>query len=302
MMGPQDGVCFRFLKPSNFWFSFFILMFLPSFAFAATWQITYPRPVSETDQSSDYPLAILALALDQTGVNYQLVPSDKYYSQGRNLSRLKDNREINIVWSMTDTQREEELLPIRIPIYKGLIGWRLFLIREDMQERFKYIQNLEQLLKLNPVQGSDWPDTKVLQANGFDTVTNIAYNTLFEMLSSAQGDFFPRSLSEIWYEVDTISTENKLMIQPTLGIQYSAAMYFFVNKKNRPLANLINTGLEKAIANGEFDRLFSERHQTYIEKSQLNKRTFYQLDNTFLPLDTPLERKELWFSPSSTID
>ncbi len=279
-----------------------LLMSAHTKTFAATWQITYPSPASETDQSADYPLAVLSLALNQTGVNYQLIPSVKHYSQSKNLNRLKDNREINVVWSMTDKQREEELLPIRIPIYKGLIGWRLFLIREDMQERFKYIQNLEQLLKLNPVQGSDWPDTKILQANGFDTVTNLNYNALFEMLSSAQGDFFPRSLIEIWYEIDSVNTENKLIIEPSKGIRYPAAIYFFLNKKNRPLANLITIGLEKAIENGEFEQLFSRWHASYINNTQFKKRTFYELENTFLPPATPLDRKELWFSLPSSRD
>lgn len=264
--------------------------------FSASWLITYPKPVSDTDTSSDYPLAVLSLALEQTGVNYQLMPSEKYLAQGKNLSRLKDNREINVVWSMTDSQREKDLLPIRIPIYKGLIGWRLFMIREDMAERFKYIQKLDHLLKLSPIQGSDWPDTKVLQANGFDVAANSDYNALFTMLSSAQGDFFPRSMLEVWDELDSIKSTNKLVIQSTLGIRYPAAMYFFVNNKNRPLAHLIKTGLEISIQNGSFDKLFNSTYQSYIDRTKITQRKFYELKNTFLPPETPLSKKELWFT------
>ncbi|MCF2948196.1 transporter substrate-binding domain-containing protein [Paraglaciecola aquimarina] len=274
-----------------------ILIFSCAEAMSASWQITYPRTISDEDKSTEYPLKVLALALEQTGVNYQLTPSEKYYSQGKNLSRLKDNREINVVWSMTDNQREKDLLPIRIPIYKGLIGWRMFLIREDMAERFKYIQNLDHLLKLIPIQGSDWPDTKILQANSFDVVTNINHSALANMLSNAQGDFFPRSILEIWDELASLKTKNKLVIQDSLGLRYPAAMYFFVNNKNRPLAHLINTGLEKAIENGQFDKLFNQTYRSYIEKSKLKKRKFYQLKNSFLPPLTPIDRKELWFNP-----
>lgn len=266
--------------------------------YSASWLITYPKSVSDSDNSSDYPLAVLSLALEQTGVNYKLIPSEKYFAQGKSLSRLKDNREINVVWSMTDSQREKDLLPIRIPIYKGLIGWRLFLIREDMVERFTYIQKLEHLLKLSPIQGSDWPDTKVLQANGFDVAANSNYNALFTMLSNAQGDFFPRSMLEIWDELESIKSTNKLAIQSTLGVRYPAAMYFFVNNKNRPLAHLIKTGLEKSIQNGSFDELFNSTYQAYIDKTKINSRKFYELKNTFLPPDTPLAKKELWFAPN----
>ncbi len=37
------------------------------------------------------------------------------------------------------------------------------------------------------------------------------------------------------------------------------------------------------------------RYKTYIEKAQIENRTFYPLENAFLPEETPLDRKELWF-------
>lgn len=262
---------------------------------AAIWQITYPRTISENDTSADYPLKVLSLALEQTGVKYNIEPSGKYYSQGKSLSRLKDNREINVVWSITDRQREKDLLPIRIPLYKGLFGYRIFLIREDMSERFKYIQNKSHLLKLSVIQGNDWPDTKILQENGFDVITHYNHVELFKMLSTAQGDFFPRSILEIWSELDTYKFPHKFMVQPTLGMYYPSAMYFFVNKKNKPLAHLIKTGLEKAIVSGDFEGLFKETYQHVIEKVDIKNRNIYQLESDFLPPETPLDRKELWF-------
>jgi hypothetical protein len=282
--------------------SVLMLMLLLSFTCsAASWRINYPRPLSEDDKGNEYPLKLLALALDQTGVNYRLIASDRIMPQSKALKRLVDNREVNVVWSMTDEQREEVLLPVRIPIYKGLIGWRIFLIRKDMDSRFKYIQNLEYLLKLNPLQGSDWPDTKIMQANGFEVITATDHKTLFGMLATAQGDFFPRSVVEIWDEFESNNTNNNLEIESRLGLRYPAAMYYFVNKKSVPLANLIQTGLEMAIKNGKFEELFLTVHQPYIDASDLKNRTFYQLQNSYLPIKTPLHRKELWFENKQPI-
>jgi hypothetical protein len=196
---------------------------------------------------------------------------------------------------MTNPKREKDLLPIRIPIFKGLIGWRLLLIRQDMAERFRYIGQLDHLLKLSPLQGRDWPDTKILQSNGFDVVTERTQSELMNMLGNAQGDFFPRSIIEIWEELANNKALNQIQIQASLGIRYPAAIYFFVNKKSVPLANLIKTGLEKAIKNGKFEALFIENYKTYIDKAQIENRTFYSLENAFLPEKTPLDRKELWF-------
>ena len=262
---------------------------------SASWQITFPRPVESTSTIDEYPIQLLSLALDQTGVNYQLKHSENSLTKGKALDRLQDNREINIVWGMTNSQREKDLLPIRIPIFKGLIGWRLLLIRQDMAERFEYIQQLDHFIKLSPLQGRDWPDTKILQYNGFDVITERTSGALIKMLSNAQGDFFPRSIIEIWEELAESNVVNQIQVQPTLGIHYPSAIYFFVNKRSVPLANLIEKGLEKAIKNGKFEALFLDHYKANIDKSQIQKRTFYQLENTFLPEKTPLYRKELWF-------
>jgi len=275
----------------------FVLIFYSVLSHGASWQISYPRPLSDLDLRTAYPVKLLSLALDQTGVNYRLIPSDKILLQGKALKALAANREINVVWSGTNTQREEQLLPIRIPIYKGLIGWRLLLIRDDMSERFKYIQKSENLVKLIAVQGHDWPDTKILQANGFEVATANNYETLFDMVRKAQADFFPRSLVEVWGELANPVLSDRLVMEPNIVIRYPTAMYFFVNKKSVPLANLLETGLEMAIANGKFEELFLQVHQEMFNKFNIKERRFFDMENTFLPEATPLERKELWHQP-----
>lgn len=275
----------------------FLFIFVSVLSQAASWQISYPRPLSELDFRSAYPVQLLSLALEQTGVNYRLTPSDKILVQGKALKELAASREINVLWSVTNAQREEQLLPIRIPIFKGLIGWRLLLIRDDMSERFKYIQKSEHLIKLIGVQGHDWPDTRILQANGFEVVTSNNYGSLFDMLRSAQADFFPRSLVEVWGELANPVFSERLVLEPNIVIRYPTAMYFFVNKKSVPLARLLEKGLEMAITNGKFDELFLRVHQEMLNKLIIRERRFFDMKNTFLPEATPLERKELWYQP-----
>ncbi len=264
---------------------------------AATWRLTYPRAMSESDQRSIYPVKLLALALEKTGVRYSLKPSERIMLQNKALKRLMDSRDVNVVWSVTDKQREQQLLPIRIPIYKGLIGWRLLLIRDDMPARFKYVQKLEHLIKLIPIQGRDWPDTKILQANGFNVTVDNAYGNLFNLLRRAQGDFFPRSVVEVWDEIDNPAYNTDLMVEQEIAIRYPEAMYFFVNKKSRPLASLIEKGLEIAIADGSFEQLFVQTFQGKLDRANMPNRHIFELENSFLPTATPRERKELWYDP-----
>ena len=264
-------------------------------ASAATWQITYPRPFTETDLRSQYPLELLTLALEQTGVKYRLLPSDRIFLQSRALKQLEENREINVVWSMTDENREKNLLPIRIPIYKGLIGWRIFFVKQDMIGHLGQVNSLEGLRQLKAIQGYDWPDTKILQSNGFEVITSKEYQAMFSMLAQSRGDFFPRSLVEIWGEVEGQEMEEDVIVESRLGIRYPTAMYYFVNKRNVTLANLIRNGLEKAITNGQFNELFSKLNRQIIDKANMQNRQFFELENPLLPKATPLAREELWY-------
>ena len=85
-----------------------MLLVMSPIAHAATWTIHYSKPEDPTDPRTTYPLAVLKLALEHTGVNYQLYPSKKVLSQGRSIKQLKASREVSIIWSMTDEIREEE--------------------------------------------------------------------------------------------------------------------------------------------------------------------------------------------------
>lgn len=86
-------------------------------------QIVYPN-----NQRQNYPIVLLDLALRTSKKIYVLTPSSYDYEQKRALSDLAISKNLDVSWSMTSTDRESMLLPIRIPIFKGLIGWRIPLI------------------------------------------------------------------------------------------------------------------------------------------------------------------------------
>lgn len=164
---------------------------------------TNPRPESDQDQHVNYPVALLRLALQQSGASYTLRAGEHVFMQARALTELENNREIDVVWSMTSIEREERLLPIGIPIYKGLIGWRLLLVQQNKTARFQQIDNLEQLHSLTAGQGHDWPDTTILRKNGLKVYGASSYEGLFKMLAMGRIDYFPRSLIETWNEYQT---------------------------------------------------------------------------------------------------
>lgn len=275
-----------------------IALLLATPSYGALWTITYPRPIDDSDVRSEYPIALLKLALDKTGVNYNFRPSDRILLSAKAMRQLRENREVNVVWSMTDAQREKDLLPIRIPIAKGLIGLRVFVINDDNKSRFTNINSKNELLNLVALQGEEWPDTKILQANGFNVVTVPDYKEAYSLLIQGKGDFFPRSVIEVLAEIAEEGKERALSIEPSMAIYYPTAMYYFVSKSNPTLARLIETGLNRAIEDGSFDALFNASNKPILEQLNMSERTVYTLENPLLPPKTPLTNDALWYTPA----
>ena len=266
---------------------------------AATWTITYPRPIDDSDARAQYPIALLKLALDKTGVNYELRPSDRILLTGKAMRQLRENREVNVVWSMTDSQREKELTPIRIPIAKGLIGLRVFVINENKKTKFDDVLSLTDMRKLIPIQGEEWPDTKILQANGFNVFTVPEFREAYDMIKQGKGDFFPRSVMEVDAELEEEGRRNNLYLEPSMALYYPTAMYYFVSSSNKTLANLIETGLNRAIEDGSFDALFESTYAPILASLGVNERKIFTLVNPLLPIETPLTNSALWYKPKT---
>lgn len=261
--------------------------------------ITYPLPENPGDQRGDFPLNLLRLALEKTSTPYQLRPAKLIMQQGRSMAELESgNGRISVLWTMTSPERESRLLPIRIPIDKGLFGWRVAIIKADRFDLFNGVETPKQLRAFVAGQGHDWPDTAILKAAGLPVNTSYNYESLFLMLSSGRFDYFPRSILELVPEVES-HRELGLMIEPNLVIHYPVAIYFFVNKHNKVLHDAIENGLELAIKDGSFNKLFYKTYGADIERARLAERRIIQIDNPLLPRETPLNRPELWFRPTA---
>ena len=258
--------------------------------------LIYQPPEVADDPRNRYTLQLLQLALDKAGGDYRLQPAAKPMQQGRVLMELAQGRNVRVAWSMTSLEREAQLLPIRIPIYKGLIGWRLALIKSERRALLHEVRNLAELGRFNAGQGHDWPDTEILRGNALPVVGAPNYQSLFRMLALGRFDYFPRSLAEVWAEAEQQRAAG-LVVEDSLALHYPSAVYFFVNPKDVALAAHIERGLELAIADGSFERLFQSFNGEYIQRAQLGKRRILHLSNPLLPPQTPLQREELWFQP-----
>ncbi len=256
--------------------------------------VTHIRPSSDTDVRNQYFIRMLDLALSKTKGDYKLVSATSRMHQGRALAQLKSGVGLDVVWTMTSKRREEELLPIRIPLLKGLIGTRLLLINKSDANKFSQITAATQLQKLRAVQGHDWPDIEILRHNGYTVGGAASYDGLFRMLQKRRIDYFPRSVEEIWQEAET-HADIGIAVDKSIVMQYPAAIYFFVKRDNHLLARRLEDGLNRAIADGSFEEAFLKRFNEIIAKAGLSERYRIDLVNPLLTDETPLDRAELWF-------
>ncbi|GAA0552263.1 transporter substrate-binding domain-containing protein [Rheinheimera aquimaris] len=247
------------------------------------------------DPRGHYPIDLLKLALARSGENYIALPSKHELGQYRTLRHVQLERDLDVVWTFTTTAREQELLPIRIPIDRGLLGWRLLLINSQDQQKFDSL-SMDELKQLRSGQGHDWPDLNVLQQNGFNVFPSSSYSGLFSMLKRRRISYFPRSATEIWPEV-TQHHEDGVSVDSHWALYYPAPLYFFVSHGKPQLAAAIEKGLRAAMADGSMKLLFLKHFSDSIDKSALHSRTVVTLTNPDLPKATPLTEPELWFNP-----
>lgn len=118
-------------------------------------EIVYPRKNALNDPRNHYPAELLRLALSKVEKSYRLAPSKVDIPQRRALVMLAQGREMDVLWFMTTDEREKILRPIRIPIYKGMGGWRLLMIKAGDAPRFARLSSEQALGKLVAGQGHD---------------------------------------------------------------------------------------------------------------------------------------------------
>ncbi|WP_152625301.1 transporter substrate-binding domain-containing protein [Cellvibrio sp. OA-2007] len=257
------------------------------------------RVVQGDNSIETYARGLLTLALSKLPEKYEVQQTIPSNSEERMVSMLIDNQ-LEVVWYATTNDLEERLLPIRIPIYRGLLGYRILMIKKGTQHKFDGIKTKEDLKRVSLGQGRFWADTNVLTANNLNVVKVLKYEGLFYMLDGDRFDAFPRGVHEPFAEMQRYP-KLALDVEQNLLVSYTNPFYFFVNKNNHKLAQDIERGLRIAIEDGSYDKYFfnDPTVKDVINKANLKNRRIIHLDNPSLPKNTPLDDKSLWFDPYS---
>ena len=270
----------------------------PLAAHAAGRTLRIPHVSARADLANNYAAVLLDQARAAAEVPATLEPTPELIPQNRAMQELGWRRgrgRLDVVWTMTSVEREKQALPVRVPIFKGLYGWRLLLALPEVAERLRGVSNLAELKRFSMVQGLDWPDTGILQGNGLPVVVSPTYEAMFKQVRLGRADAFPRSVEEVWWELERYG--QGLVVVPDICLHYPAPVYYFVAPDDAVLAAAIHVGLQRLRASGAFDRLFLKHHGEDLARAKLASRRIIKLNNPLLPPDAPLDKPELWYRP-----
>lgn len=277
-----------------------VIFFLLLFCFSAygVEEIKIRKKQALEEANHDYCVQLLQIALDNTEKKYGkaiIKPVNLELTQGRALEEIEKGNYIDIDWAGRDISREEELLPIRVPLFAGLLGYRVLVIRKKDKSKFDKIKNINDLKKLTVLQGTHWPDSDILEASGFNVFRVPKFENMYPMLENNRVDYFLRSISEAYGEVKARGNSN-LMVYDRIIVEYKFPMYFFVNKANKTLAKRVEEGLRIAIDSGQFLKFMKTNPLTapVFPLEKYDKSLFFEINNPFLPKKTPVNEKKLW--------
>jgi hypothetical protein len=265
-------------------------------------EVIHQGPESADDKRNEYFWKLLDAALNATRNRR----GDYHMREGSMMNGLRAVRELqsgdlNIIERSTDLELERTLRPIRIPLDKGVGGFRVFMIRRELQAQLAEVRTLEDLQRFTIGQSGAWSDSDILSRAGFKVMRGNDYEGLFAMLAVGRFDLFSRSVDEASVELEMHRQRfPELVIERNLLLYYPLPRYLFVRRdaEGEQLATRIEDGFAIMQKDGSFDRLFADYRAPFERTLNLKGRRLFRIANPLLSADTPLKTSELWYDPT----
>jgi len=130
----------------------FFLLAIPFQIAAGIEEVITMSPLSVNDARYIYPEKLLEIVLSKTESQYgkaKVTRSTDIMKRDRAFLALIEGKSIHVIAEAPRPGWEEKLIPVRIPIRKGLQGYRIFLIHKDHQKELSNVSSLDDLRKFS---------------------------------------------------------------------------------------------------------------------------------------------------------
>ena len=221
---------------------------------------------SPGEDHNDFKYRLLELVLKRSGRPFALGLSEVVVAQDEAVAALEQDvasssrnpfaLSVGVYGAGVDVNRR--LLPVPIPVTGGILGLRSGWTHRSQMARLATIRTRKDLGDIVLLQGLGWSDVDIFDAAGLRTFTARSED-LFRLVDHQRVQLFPRGIAELEREVQLMaSSTSDTSLDPHLLLAYPFAGFFYVSPDNQPLADAIQTGFERAIADGSYQRLVED--------------------------------------------
>ena len=221
---------------------------------------------SPGEDHNDFKYRLLELVLKRSGRPFALGLSEVVVAQDEAVAALEQDvasssrnpfaLSVGVYGAGVDVNRR--LLPVPIPVTGGILGLRSGWTHRSQMARLATIRTRKDLGDIVLLQGLGWSDVDIFDAAGLRTFTARSED-LFRLVDHQRVQLFPRGIAELEREAQLMaSSTSDTSLDPHLLLAYPFAGFFYVSPDNQPLADAIQTGFERAIADGSYQRLVEE--------------------------------------------
>ena len=249
--------------------------------------------INQDSDQLNYKGEVLTLLLEKSkprfGPYVMQRDAQKGWNQNRQFSELERGN-LDLLASMTNEAREQSGIPVRVCLYKGLLGVRIGMGTRANVRDLDRVKTREELNRVRIGQVFDWPDYAIQNDAGLQVLRLSDLDSSLKRLKMGTFQLLPLGI----VEVGPIAKQHDLATISTWALAYPTAYYFFVSRTRPELAERLAYGFEVALKDGSFNALFDERIGAQVKAARLDQRILFRIPNPYLPKATPLARRELW--------
>ncbi|MBU3003846.1 hypothetical protein [Paraglaciecola arctica] len=237
-----------------------------------------------------YELALLQACLKATNQEYASVElrvdNTDYPSAKDEANIFSNGADILVTVAGNLKFKNIQKWVITQPITKGLLGYRLLIVRDELLPSFSQVIHHQQLQVKSIGIPQTWADAELFRYNQYRVVEKGNFDELFMRLKNAEFDYVALGVNEI-EEIfkNTAAPLGGLSLEPSLMLYYPFPLVFYVAANQARLAHRVETGLNKIIASGEFEVLFKKHHGGLVQRLNLKDRKTFTLTNPELPIE-----------------
>jgi|GEM_PF-1483656 len=195
---------------------------------------------------------------------------------------INNTGRITIISDSLNEDNLNNLDRIEVPLLRNLLGYRVFFIKEDRQNEFDEVRDLNGLRKFSFGIGAGWNDKIILDHAQITVYEENKYEALYRSLDNNHYDVFSRGVNEILGEYEAYKEDYpNLKIEDNLLLFYPLPRYFWFSKSDhgQMLRDRVDVGLKRIIENGQYYELFSSYYAKDLELLNLNERVLVELEN-----------------------